>query len=879
MFGMNLDGTSHVATREEVIEIAKNHLVSTGDRTARFEDLSTGHIHQVRQIGFASIDVNGARVSGNQFSVVNLTSSSCCPSGPSGTCDGDSYALLMQCNNADPLGGSSDAPQGTKYSTVIPLQRVDANYDYSPLYTGPQQPCWRGCQTIKAWGISDTNCDPPDLVHSPRNIDLPCVAEIICGNNAFPDSQGQGVQGPLLMFTFPLNSALCGGTDNAPSYPTSNRSVSSESLSGNWTCGNFSPSGITYDSGKPSNYAGLMVAAANNVNTGSGYQCDIGTTSGSQASIKGLVFQFGAPNNRFSEDFPGPGEVSAYISTYQGTYGMGSTTWTVICGSQGQGLTLTKKTDKSPPNYSIDGSQGPQTIIFTSTAVNGSQQTVTNLNMIDLVPTNAKFVGAQDGATPDSGNQVTWPIASLDPGMSFSKTLTMMATTIGDVVNTVSIGSTTAKATAHVLGPPTDCDVSVTIAANPGTQAANSPLQVTVTGKNSGPQGSQGTYMTLSLPSDAVLVSSDDNVPIVNGKLLWDLDYLDSGAQSIKNAVFDEPTEGKYRLTAVIGGNCTPPGNQGSQSTTVTITDIFGCDSTASPTQYNVDEILYGMNYTNDPGKTDQPYRAKGFSVQAYVNGESYGSPWNLQYYIDTPAGATGEKFYNWRGCQFVTAGNGIYAYKGGRLLQGLNIPTYIDLIEYNVWSPAPASRAFTARSTTLPYPSTVPGERGLMLIFSYWTQFPGNWNNADGLIPEVDMGDYASIPLQNYIGSGAPPLTNDDIAEWSNGQNTVVYVTYVPGCFARPVLALFESFYDCPATNRNDTYGSYTPSCSQIPDGSTITMPYIYGNNLPVQFCLYETGWTPPGSLYGSEITISGCNGIVPGLTSLKTPRRKLFL
>lgn len=269
---------------------------------------------------------------------------------------------------------------------------------------------------------------------------------------------------------------------------------------------------------------------------------------------------------------------------------------TVYIGSQGRGawrmvlptadLSITKT---SSPDPVTAGDQLTYTLTVTNSA--SSASTAGQVNVTDSLPSQVAFLTSSDGCTAGPPGQLSCPVPDLNPGGTFSFTVTVLVNS-NAIVNTGGAGTITNTATVtsgDSIDPnPSDntvadtttvvdsADLAVTKVCKPDTTVyAGTPINCTVFVDNNG-------------PSDARSVTIDDTT-------------LSNGTFTISSfAVSPGPTN--CALTPVTGGqdlNC-QVGNLAAASTTQTGRVTLTYTVTADEGQ-NIDDVATASSPTPDP--------------------------------------------------------------------------------------------------------------------------------------------------------------------------------------------------------------------------------------------------------------------------------------
>ena len=180
-----------------------------------------------------------------------------------------------------------------------------------------------------------------------------------------------------------------------------------------------------------------------------------------------------------------------------------------------------------------------QDVTFTATVTNGGPFAAPGIVLSDPLPAGFSFVSATGGATPQNG-ALSIPLNTLPVGASTTVTVVLQATTEGGpFTNSMSVASSvidpntannTATASASITqssAPPPSADLSVNLAATPGPVVIGQDVTYTITADNAGPSVVNNAVLTDTLPAGATFVSATGGVTPINGKLTFDLGFLD----------------------------------------------------------------------------------------------------------------------------------------------------------------------------------------------------------------------------------------------------------------------------------------------------------------------------------------------------------------
>lgn len=200
-----------------------------------------------------------------------------------------------------------------------------------------------------------------------------------------------------------------------------------------------------------------------------------------------------------------------------------------------------------------------QNTVYNVTASNSSSSNtgLTNVVVIDTLPSGATFVSASNGGT-SSGNTVTWPATSLAVGGSLNYAVTVVYPTPtfavgGKVTNNVAViaappGTSlpitnTASVTTTLVDPSTFLAVTKTVASG---GALGQPVSYTVTASNPSSSGITLTNVVLTdvIPTGATYVSSTGSgvYSAASGTVTWPAATLTSGNSISQTIVITYPS-------------------------------------------------------------------------------------------------------------------------------------------------------------------------------------------------------------------------------------------------------------------------------------------------------------------------------------------------
>jgi uncharacterized repeat protein (TIGR01451 family) len=219
-----------------------------------------------------------------------------------------------------------------------------------------------------------------------------------------------------------------------------------------------------------------------------------------------------------------------------------------------------------------------QQATYTLTVTNHGPNAAEAVKVFDTLPTNAEFISASGGATPNQG-VVEFDVGALPNGESASFQVVMMMTGgEGDSVNN------TASATSSTHDPGTgnnsdfsSFDLETALAPNlvvtltddvdPATLGQDITYKLTV--GNSGDAPATGVGVVVSLPSGVTLVSAGGGTPGQNGSLNFDIGTVEPGSSEMFQIVVRPESTGTLTLSAVVFVGESPSGPAIEQTTTI----------------------------------------------------------------------------------------------------------------------------------------------------------------------------------------------------------------------------------------------------------------------------------------------------------------------
>ena len=278
-------------------------------------------------------------------------------------------------------------------------------------------------------------------------------------------------------------------------------------------------------------------------------------------------------------------------------------------------------------SFNSGGAVGEQTK-YTVSAKNSSSSglTMTNVVLVDFLPTNVFFVSATgSGAYNSTSNTVTWPAATITPGSTDSQTVIItyppsnyssgsVATNNLNVVAYLPGGysvTNTASVTTTLTGSSTLYTVSKTLRSG-GAVGNNTEYAVTMNNPSSSGVTLTNVVMTDTLPTGASFVSATGS-GVYNsslGTVTWPAASVSANSSTTQYVIVNYPTNlftSGQKITNVLSVIATPPGltpvsaSATNVATLTAPTDSVGFSKTASATVATIGStsINYTLNITN----------------------------------------------------------------------------------------------------------------------------------------------------------------------------------------------------------------------------------------------------------------------------------------
>ena len=149
-----------------------------------------------------------------------------------------------------------------------------------------------------------------------------------------------------------------------------------------------------------------------------------------------------------------------------------------------------------------------QSVTYTLTVKNNGPDPATNVALTDTLPSNGSYVSSTPAATVSSGKFIV-NLGTLASGATATVTVLVHADAEGTMTNTASVSATEVDNTAdddtvstgvtvNPALPPTNADLTVTLAANPSPAQTGSPITFTATVTNHGPDAAANVVLAPS---------------------------------------------------------------------------------------------------------------------------------------------------------------------------------------------------------------------------------------------------------------------------------------------------------------------------------------------------------------------------------------------
>jgi uncharacterized repeat protein (TIGR01451 family) len=316
--------------------------------------------------------------------------------------------------------------------------------------------------------------------------------------------------------------------------------------------------------------------------------------SGSTLTWSG-AFAFAAGGSMdISYDVTFPNTAGLYLNSATG-YVMGTkvdTTVTTLDNAPGQAAVLVRQpsdlvlTKSGPPTVAA---LGP--IIYTIKVVNQGPRPASGVAISDTLPAGVTFVLADNGGG-EAGGVVSWPaVATLAPGDSVVRTVTVTAPASGTLLNIAACSSTNEetnpansngsapanRVTTTVLG---QTDLTLT-KSGPATVNAAQNFTYTLTVTNNGPSDAAAVVVQDTLPAGVTFVSADNGGLEASGVVTWPiLATLANGGNAVYTVTVTAPATGTLlNVARADAGNADPDttNNNGTalaNRVTTTVTEL-----------------------------------------------------------------------------------------------------------------------------------------------------------------------------------------------------------------------------------------------------------------------------------------------------------------
>ena len=188
------------------------------------------------------------------------------------------------------------------------------------------------------------------------------------------------------------------------------------------------------------------------------------------------------------------------------------------------------------PTLEVD-KQGPDNLglqksaEYTVAITNSGDTTATNVTLTDDLPEGLVFVSSTPEASSSDGSTVTWSLGDIPPGESVNVTMMLMATDVGQQLNTataVSVEGITGRDTSLTSVVPGSIVMTKT-ATEEVILGDNLTYEITTT--NDGEGALTNVVVTDTLPASLTYVSSSPEGTVdENGSVSWVIENLEAGA-------------------------------------------------------------------------------------------------------------------------------------------------------------------------------------------------------------------------------------------------------------------------------------------------------------------------------------------------------------
>ena len=209
------------------------------------------------------------------------------------------------------------------------------------------------------------------------------------------------------------------------------------------------------------------------------------------------------------------------------------------------------------------------TLTYNIVATNNGPSTVTNAQVLQLLPSGVVFQNAvsTQGACGESGGVVTCNVGALAPGHGAAITVQVMPLNTGTLSSSVTVSSeqvdpnpsnNSVTLISHVNPPSADLAIGLGAVPNPAVIGGNLTYTVSVT--NNGPTTGSGIVVTNLLPPAlSVLSASISQGTITSDGSIWTIGGLGVGGTATARISVIATAAGTFMATSTVAGNQVDP--------------------------------------------------------------------------------------------------------------------------------------------------------------------------------------------------------------------------------------------------------------------------------------------------------------------------------